>query len=107
MLLNELGPNREWQLPRMLANSISLTAEVDYGTIYAINEKRHFSGSSQADFKLAADGTLNEASGQVQDNTFATIVSALPVSSLITSAVDIVAKGARLRKSRTYPLSSP
>jgi hypothetical protein len=77
---------------RLLANSSTLTAEVDYQTAYAINERRPFSGSSQADFKLAADGTLNEASGQVQDNTFATIASALPISSLITSAAGITTK---------------
>jgi hypothetical protein len=75
---------------RLLANSSSLTTEVDYQTAYAINQKKPFSGSSQADFKLAADGTLNEASGQVQDNTLATIASALPISSLITSAAGIV-----------------
>jgi hypothetical protein len=85
---------------RLLSNSSSLTTEVNYETAYAINQKKPFSGSSQADFKLASDGTLSEASGQTQDNTFATVVSALPISSLITSAAGIVAP---VGKSETKP----
>jgi hypothetical protein len=76
----------------LLENSSSLTSVVDYSTKYAINQKKPFSGSSNADFKLGADGTLNEASAQVQDNTFSTILSALPISTLITSAAGIATK---------------
>jgi hypothetical protein len=90
---NSFNPWVNFTGQRLLSNSSSLTSEVDYHTVYAINQKKPFSGSSQADFKLASDGTLNEASGQAQDNTFATIVSALPIASLITSAAGIVGKG--------------
>jgi hypothetical protein len=76
----------------LLENTSSLTSVVDYSTKYSINQSKPFSGSSNADFKLSADGTLNEASGQVQDNTFSTILSALPISSLITSAAGIATK---------------
>jgi hypothetical protein len=76
----------------LLENTSSLTSVVDYSTKYSINQSKPFSGSSNADFKLSADGTLNEASGQVQDNTFSTILSALPISTLITSAAGIATK---------------
>jgi len=77
---------------RLLSNTDSLSVEVDYETKFSINQRTPFSGSSQADFKLGADGTLNEASGQSQDNTFATVISALPISSLITSAAGTAPK---------------
>lgn len=76
----------------LLENTSSLTSVVDYSNRYSINQSKPFSGSSNADFKLSADGTLNEASGQVQDNTFSTILSALPISTLITSAAGIATK---------------
>jgi len=76
----------------LIENSSSPTSVVDYSTKYAINQSKPFSGSSNVDFKLSPDGTLTEASAQVQDNTFATIVSALPISSLITSAAGIATK---------------
>jgi hypothetical protein len=76
----------------LLENTSSLTSVVDHSTRYSINQSRPFSGSSNGDFKLGADGTLNEASGQVQDNTFSTILSALPVFTLITSATGTATK---------------
>jgi hypothetical protein len=72
--------------------AVPITSVVDYSTKYSINQSKPFSGSSNADFKLSADGTLNEASGQVQDNTFSTILSALPISTLITSAAGVATK---------------
>jgi hypothetical protein len=75
-----------------LENSSSLTNVVDYSVRYSINQKKPLAGSSNADFKLGSDGTLNETSGQTQDNTLSTILSALPVSTLITSAAGVATK---------------
>lgn len=89
---NRFDPWKQNEDRILLENSSSPTSLVDYSTKYSINQRKPFSGSSNADFKLSADGTLNEASGQVQDNTFSTILSALPISSLITSAAGIATK---------------
>jgi hypothetical protein len=90
-----------------LDNSCSLTSVVDYSVRYSINEKKPLAGSANADFKLGSDGTLNEASGQTQDNTLSTIVSALPISTLITSAAGIATKtgGAANESAKTVKFS--
>jgi hypothetical protein len=89
---DRFDPWKQNQDRTLLENSSSLTSVVDYSTRYSINQSKPFSGSSNADFKLGADGTLSEASGQVQDNTFSTILSALPISALITSATGTATK---------------
>lgn len=62
---------------------------VDYSEQYYLNAKVPWSGSANIDAKLATDGTLTEASGQVQNSTLQTILSSLPVSSLITGGLGI------------------
>jgi len=53
---------------------------------YFYNVDRPAIGSVQADIKLGSDGTLSEASAQVEDKTVSTILSLFPISDLIKSA---------------------
>jgi hypothetical protein len=62
---------------------------VNYDKTYYLNASNPLSGSAKADYKLAGDGTLTEASAEITNDTFKTIVSALPVSDLIKSAAGI------------------
>lgn len=89
---NQFDPWSQTEGQVVLDNSTALTSVVDYSARYSINVKRPLAGSASADFKLGPDGTLNEASGQIQDNTLSTIVSALPISTLVTSAAGIATK---------------
>jgi hypothetical protein len=69
-----------------VSNTSAPEAVVDYTTTYYYNAPRPWVGSSQIDAKLAADGTLTEGSAQVQSQTLSTILSALPISTLLTKA---------------------
>jgi hypothetical protein len=62
---------------------------VDYSDQYYINAKVPLAGSANVDVKVADDGSLSEASGQVQNNTLQTILSALPISSAITGGLGL------------------
>lgn len=73
----------------MIANSNSPKVYVNYGTVYYLNVKIPFSGSAKADYKLASDGTLTEASAEITNDTFKTVLGALPVADLIKSAAGI------------------
>src|SRR5208337_4678993 len=86
-----------------VSNTSTPEAVVDYGTTYYYNAPRPWVGSSQIDAKLAADGTLTEGSAQVQSQTLSTILSALPISSLLTKAVETVAAAAVQRPEAIQP----
>jgi hypothetical protein len=90
--LAKIDPFTDTTTIYVLANGTSATSVVDYNSAYAINQNKPLSGTASVDFHLATDGTLSEAQGQVQDTTFSTIVSALPISTLITSAAGISSK---------------
>jgi hypothetical protein len=64
-----------------ISNTAKLGASVDYTHPYFINARSPWIGTSQVDAKLASDGTLTEGSGQVDDETWSTILST--VSSLV------------------------
>jgi hypothetical protein len=66
------------------SNTGTVEAVVDYGNVFYLNSARPLAGSTQVSAKLAADGTLTEASAQVQDQTLQTIAST--ISSLVGSA---------------------
>jgi len=68
-------------------NTSVAEAVVDYSRVYYYNAPRPWVGTSQLDAKFASDGTLTEASAQVQGQTLSTILSALPISTLLTKAV--------------------
>jgi hypothetical protein len=65
---------------------------VDYTDQYYVNAKRPLAGSANVDAKVAEDGSLSEASGQVESKTFETILGALPISSVITGALGLGTK---------------
>jgi hypothetical protein len=90
--LAKIDPFTDTTTMYFLANGTSATSVVDYSTAYAINQNKPLSGTASVDFHLATDGTLSEAQAQVEDTTFSTIVSALPISTLITSAAGIASK---------------
>ena len=73
----------------LISNSSTPKVFVNYQNVYYLNAKAPLSGTAKADYKLASDGTLTEASGEVTDDTFKTIVSALPISDLIKSAAGL------------------
>lgn len=75
-------------------NTSSPEAVVDYSRVYYYNAPRPWVGSSQLDAKLASDGTLTEGSAQVQGQTLSTILSALPISTLLTKAAGAAAAAA-------------
>lgn len=76
----------------MLSNKTKVASVVDYSQEYDINQRKPLSGTANAAFKLGQNGTLTEVSGQVQDTTLSTILSALPLSDLIKSAAGIAVK---------------
>jgi hypothetical protein len=65
---------------------------VDYADQYYVNAKIPVAGSANVDAKVAADGSLSEASGQVETKTLETILNALPISSLITGGLGLGGK---------------
>ena len=67
-------------------NTATPEAVVDYSRVYYYNAPRPWIGTSQLGAKLASDGSLTEASAQVQGQTMSTILSALPISTLLTKA---------------------
>ncbi len=81
----EAVKNQRWP-QYLLSNSTTTKLFVDYKSVYTLNAKSPVAGSVNADYHLASDGTLSEASGQVTDQTLSTILTALPISSLITTA---------------------
>jgi hypothetical protein len=65
-------------------NSAQLVPYVDYQTVYYYNTSRPLTGTSQADVKLAADGTMTEGSSQVNDETLSSVTGVF--SSLLSGA---------------------
>lgn len=72
-----------------VSNTSAPEAIVDYSRPYYYNAPRPWIGSSQIDAKLASDGTLTESSSQIQSQTLSTILSSLPVSSLLTAVAGL------------------
>jgi hypothetical protein len=59
-----------------VGDSAAVVTEVDYKNIYYLNTKSPWIGTAQVNAKLASDGTLTEASAQVDDETWSTILNA-------------------------------
>lgn len=79
---------------RILAGrSAAPSVYVDYADQHYVNAKIPVAGSANVDAKVAEDGSLSEASGQVETKTLETILNALPVSSLITGGLGLGGKG--------------
>jgi hypothetical protein len=61
----------------LVSNAATVTTAVDYSHVYYMNAKTPWIGTAQVDAKLADDGTLTEGSGQVDDETWSTILSTI------------------------------
>jgi hypothetical protein len=70
----------------LVANSNVPKVYVDYASTYTVNAKVPFAGSVNAAYELNADGTLTKASSQVTEETFKTVLGALPIADLIKTA---------------------
>ena len=66
-----------------VSNKAAPEKVIDYSRTYYYNTPRPWAGSSQLDVHLDPDQTLTEASSQVQSQTLSTILSALPISSVL------------------------
>lgn len=85
------------------SDTISNYAYVDYQNTYTLNVRRPIIGSASATTKLATDGTLSEATAQIEDKTLSTLISAVPTSSLIGPA-SVAATAARAPSPPPYEL---
>jgi len=59
-----------------VGDSAAVVTEVDYKNVYYLNTRSPWIGTAQVDAKLGSDGTLTEASAQVDDETWSTILNA-------------------------------
>lgn len=70
-----------------VANTGAVETVVDYEDVFYLNSGRPLTGTTQVDAKLGPDGTLAEASAQVQEQTLSTIASTLgSVAGAVTTA---------------------
>lgn len=76
----------------LAGNSRTAEAVVDYSTTYTYNVRRPWAGTTSATLKLNSDGTLGEATAEVEDKTFETIASLIPLKEFLTGEfVDVPA----------------
>lgn len=80
-------PSYNGQIPTDIlleSNQIRESSYVDYSTPYYLNQVQPLSGSSELDFTLAADGTLQKTAAKASDTSFDNLLSLLPTDSLIS-----------------------
>jgi hypothetical protein len=58
---------------------------VDYSKAYTYNVRRPWAGTASSTIKLNNDGTLGEATAEVEDKTFETIASLIPLKEFLTA----------------------
>jgi len=76
---------------RVLAsNTNTTTTYVDYAETYYINAKNPLAGSAKVGAKLASDGTLTEASVEIESKTLETLLG--PINAAITAGLPLAAK---------------
>src|ERR1700680_1016243 len=73
----------------LVSNSVVPERYVDANAVFYYNVKKPSSGPASAEIDLSSEGILSKASGQVEDKTLATILSALPISDLIKAGAGI------------------
>lgn len=66
---------------------------VDYDNPHYLNVERPVQGSASATTKLSGDGTLTEATAQIEDSTLGTIAGAIPFGDLVGEAFNLDEKG--------------
>jgi len=86
----------------LLGSSAAPVVFVDYTDQYYVNAKIPLAGSANVDAKVADDGSLSEASGQVESKTLETILG--PVNTAITGALG-AAKALEPGKIETFTLT--
>ncbi|MBV9301832.1 MAG: hypothetical protein JOY62_16555 [Acidobacteriaceae bacterium] len=74
----------------LISNTAEPQVYVDYSQHYYLNAHQPLAGSAKVDSKLASDGTLTEASAEVENKTLETLVSG--VKELTGTAVGVGAK---------------
>lgn len=74
----------------LVSNSNTPEIYVDYGETYYISAKHPLAGSAKVDTKLAGDGTLTEASVEIESKTLETLLG--PVTAAISSGLPLAAK---------------
>lgn len=90
----------------LVGRSAAPAVYVDYSDQYYVNAKIPLAGSAQVDAKVAEDGSLSEASAQVETKTLETILGALPISSIITGGLGLAGKGPLpAEKAETFQLT--
>ena len=71
----------------LLANKASAETMPDYSRMYYYNNPQPWIGTSTLDAHFNPDGTLTEVSSTVNSQTLQAVLSALPISSVLTSLV--------------------
>jgi hypothetical protein len=74
----------------LVSNANTPEIYVDYAETYYINAKNPVAGSAKVDAKLASDGTLTEASVEVESKTLETLLG--PINAAITAGLPLAAK---------------
>lgn len=68
----------------LASNSATVESQADYARPLYVNVSRPWIGSASANTRLAPDGTLSEAAGEVKDTTADTLLSVLPAKEVLT-----------------------
>lgn len=71
----------------LASNALSAESQVDYSQPLFMNVSRPWIGSSAANARLAPDGTLAEASGEIKDATAETLLELVPAKEVLTALV--------------------
>jgi hypothetical protein len=79
----------ESQEVMLASNTVAPERFVDTRSIYFYNVNKPITGPASAEIDLSNEGILSKASGQVEDKTLPTILSALPISDLIKAGVAV------------------
>jgi hypothetical protein len=74
----------------LVSNANTPDVYVDYAEIYYINAKNPVAGSAKVDTKLGSDGTLTEASVEIESKTLETLLG--PINAAITAGLPLAAK---------------
>ena len=74
----------------LVSNANSPEVYVDYAETYYINANHPWAGSAKIDTKLAADGTLTEASVEMESKTLETLLG--PINAAISAGLPLAAK---------------
>ena len=88
----------------LVSNTNTPDVYVDYGTTYYINGNRPFAGSAKIDAKLASDGTLTEASVEIESKTLETLLG--PVNAAITAGLPLAAKKEGIQPEKRLKLTT-